>query len=76
VKAITDLILTSSHYKRYLVEEKDMKEETDRPRPNRKVEYKKNGRGKLKEAHFIVKLEKLARIIKWMYTGKSPELCN
>jgi len=38
VKAITDLILTSSSYKRYLVEEKDMKEEIDRPRPNRKVE--------------------------------------
>jgi len=35
-----------------------MKEESGRPRLNRKVEYKENSRGKLKEAHFIVKLEK------------------
>jgi len=59
-----------------LVEEKDKKEETDRPRPNRKVVYKENSRCKLEESHFIGKLEKLASIIKWMYTGKSPEHCN
>lgn len=53
-----------------------MKEETDRPTPNRKVEYKENSKGQLKGAHFIGKLEKLARKIKWMYTGKSPEHCK
>jgi len=64
VKATTVSVLINSPYKRHLVEEKDMKEESDRPRPNRKVDYKENSRGKLKEAHFIVKLEKLASIIK------------
>jgi hypothetical protein len=76
VKATTASFLTSSPYKRHLVEEKDMKEETDRPTPNRKVEYKENSKGQLKGAHFIGKLEKLARKIKWMYTGKSPEHCK
>lgn len=64
VKATTASFLTSSTYKRHLVEGKDVKEEIDRHRPNRKVEYNENSRGKLKESRFIGKLEKLASIIK------------
>jgi hypothetical protein len=41
-----------------LVEEKEKKEESDLPRPNGKAEYKENGRGKLKETHFIQKTKK------------------
>jgi hypothetical protein len=76
VKATTASVLTSSLYKRRFVEEKEKKEESDRPRPNGKVEHKENSRVTLKEAHFIGKLKKSASIIKWMYSGKCPEHCN
>jgi hypothetical protein len=47
-----------------LVEQKEKKEESDRPRPKGKVGYKENSRSKLKETHFTQKLKESASIIK------------